>query len=158
LAAVRLPARGPRERHGRRQAPAGAALQRRDRAATLPRPEPRHHHRQGGTRAPPAGRGAEVTGCPESPRLPAPPGIEYRSPPNDPAGERSIPRTGEAVARRAAELAAVWPLPAEDWEPIISQATRILDLVATLDELPLAAIEPAPVYQPRPSPTGSSHE
>jgi hypothetical protein len=64
----------------------------------------------------------------------------------------------EAVARRAAELATVWPLPAEDWGPIIDQAIRIPALLATLDELPLDQVEPAslgPVHPPR---TGRTHE
>jgi hypothetical protein len=58
--------------------------------------------------------------------------------------------TREAVARRAAELAAEWPLPAEDWEVIVEQATRVLELVATLDELPLGEVEPATVYSVHP--------
>jgi hypothetical protein len=54
--------------------------------------------------------------------------------------------TRESVAQRARELAAVFPLPAEDWPAIIDQATRVLDTVATLDELPLDTAEPAAVF------------
>jgi Protein of unknown function (DUF4089) len=54
--------------------------------------------------------------------------------------------TRESVAQRACELAADLPLPAEDWPAVIDQASRILDTVATLDELPLDRVEPASVY------------
>lgn len=66
--------------------------------------------------------------------------------------------TPEALERRAHELAADWPLPAEDWAAIIDQAARILDTVATLDELPLDTVEPAVVYRlapDTPPPSGS---
>jgi hypothetical protein len=52
----------------------------------------------------------------------------------------------EVIARRAAELAAEWPLPPEDWPVIIEQATRVRELIATLDELPLGEVEPVTVY------------
>jgi hypothetical protein len=59
--------------------------------------------------------------------------------------------TRESVARRAAELTASWPLPPEDWQAIIDQATRVLAAVATLDELPLAEVEPAPLSPTSPA-------
>jgi hypothetical protein len=54
--------------------------------------------------------------------------------------------TRESVAQRACELSADLPLPAEDWPAIIDQATRVLDTVAALDELPLDTVEPAAVF------------
>jgi hypothetical protein len=51
------------------------------------------------------------------------------------------------VEDRARQLAEAIPLPAEDWEIIISQAKRMLEVIATLDELPLDGVEPAPVFQ-----------
>ena len=54
--------------------------------------------------------------------------------------------TRESVAQRACELSADLPLPAEDWPVVIDQATRVLDIVATLDELPLDTVEPAVVF------------
>jgi hypothetical protein len=58
--------------------------------------------------------------------------------------------TREALERRAAELAAQWPLPAKDWPPIIAQAERVLEIVSALDELPLAGVEPGTIYEAAP--------
>jgi len=52
----------------------------------------------------------------------------------------------ESVQRQAQEMKTAWPLSAEDWEAIIDQAVRVLETVATLDELPLERVEPAAVY------------
>lgn len=45
------------------------------------------------------------------------------------------------------ELAKAIKLPKEDWQAIAEQAKRIEQTIRTLDELPLAGIEPAVVYQ-----------
>jgi hypothetical protein len=67
--------------------------------------------------------------------------------------------TRESVARRASELAAYLPLPADDWPVVIDQVTRVLDTVATLDELPLDTVEPAVIYLAiPPSPSAGGHE
>jgi hypothetical protein len=56
-----------------------------------------------------------------------------------------------AVERRAEELAASLLLSPEDWAAIIEQATRMTEIVATLDELPLATVEPAAIYRLTPA-------
>jgi hypothetical protein len=52
--------------------------------------------------------------------------------------------TLECVARK---MAAEFQLPNEDWEAVLTQAQRTLEAVALLDELPLAIVEPAPVFR-----------
>ena len=67
--------------------------------------------------------------------------------------------TRESVAQRARELAADLPFPSEDWPLVIDLATRILDTVAALDDLPLDTAEPAAVYLAGPPlPPAGSHE
>jgi hypothetical protein len=58
--------------------------------------------------------------------------------------------TRESLECRARELAAELPLTAQDWEAVLDQAQRVLDAVATLDELPLDAVEPPAVYRVAP--------
>jgi hypothetical protein len=56
-------------------------------------------------------------------------------------------RSRETLESMAREMAAEFQLPAEDWEAVLTQAERTLDAVARLDEMPLAAFEPAAVFR-----------
>jgi hypothetical protein len=56
-----------------------------------------------------------------------------------------------SVERRAEELAASLLLSPEDWAAVIDQAMRMMEIVATLDELPLATVEPAAIYRLAPA-------
>jgi hypothetical protein len=49
----------------------------------------------------------------------------------------------ETLERMARDLAAEIPLPAEDWQAAVDQAEKMLAIIKTLDELPLADVEPA---------------
>jgi hypothetical protein len=56
------------------------------------------------------------------------------------------PVSQDALKALARDLAADPSLSTEDQQAILAQAQRILEVVGTLDELPLAGVEPAPVY------------
>ncbi|MGH7266845.1 MAG: hypothetical protein ACREMB_18645 [Candidatus Rokuibacteriota bacterium] len=56
----------------------------------------------------------------------------------------------ESFERIARELAAELPLPPEDWDAVLAQARPFLETVAMLDELPLAPVEPAPIFRAAP--------
>jgi hypothetical protein len=60
----------------------------------------------------------------------------------------------ETLECMAREMAAEFRLPDEDWEAVLTQAQRTLDAIAQLDDLPLAAVEPAPVFQVDPERAG----
>jgi hypothetical protein len=51
--------------------------------------------------------------------------------------------TRETLERMARDLAAEIPLPVEDWQAAVDQAEKMLAIIKTLDELPLADVEPA---------------
>jgi hypothetical protein len=53
----------------------------------------------------------------------------------------------EMLERQAAELFRDFSLPEGEREALLAQATRVLDVVRALDELPLHAVEPAGIYQ-----------
>lgn len=56
-------------------------------------------------------------------------------------------RNAEAFARMVRERLADVPLPAEDWEALVPQIERLWAVVASLDDLPLDAVEPAAIYK-----------
>jgi len=58
--------------------------------------------------------------------------------------------TKDTLERMAREIGADLPLPAEDWAAVVGQVQRILEAVRSLDELPLDAVEPAPIYRINP--------
>jgi hypothetical protein len=61
----------------------------------------------------------------------------------------------------AHDLAAEYPLRAEEWAEVVGQAERMLALLKPLDELPLDDLEPAGVYQLTPHPAaerGGRHD
>jgi Asp-tRNA(Asn)/Glu-tRNA(Gln) amidotransferase C subunit len=55
--------------------------------------------------------------------------------------------TTDTLTQLAHVLAAEIALPAEDWEAVVTQARRILETVALLDELPLDRVEPGTIYE-----------
>jgi hypothetical protein len=44
-------------------------------------------------------------------------------------------------------MAADFALSADDVDAILPQAQRVLDAIAELDQLPLATVEPAPIFK-----------
>jgi hypothetical protein len=62
-------------------------------------------------------------------------------------------RNREALECLARDMAAEFQLPGEDWEAVLAQAQRTLDAIAMLEELPLAAVEPAPIFRVDPERT-----
>ena len=53
----------------------------------------------------------------------------------------------ETLDRFVRVLLADIPLAPDDWAAVAAQAEQVFALVATLDELPLDAIEPAAIYK-----------
>ena len=59
-------------------------------------------------------------------------------------------RSRETLESIARDMAAEFQLSDEDWEAVLTQVQRTLDAIAMLDELPLATVEPAPVFRVEP--------